>query len=301
MNKLWFAVAALALMGVSAAKAADVAVKARTPMVAATWSGYYVGANAGLGAGKWNNDWNFFSTSAAAPGVACGTPAAPGPALCITGSDSTRLTGAIGGLQAGINWQFANWLIGIESDFQFSNQRGEQTFTTNFVPPLVGLGVGLGTFSATYSEKLQWLSTQRARLGFVTDRGLFYATGGIAFGRVRMDGTSTVTGSTAGVCGGLIITPCPFATWSSSTLTQVGWAIGGGIETSLGNNWSFKGEYLHVDLGSVTTSFATPAVCAGGIACVPSNPGTGTINTKITAEIVRLGINYKFAGLLLVR
>ena len=59
-----------------------------------------------------------------------------------------------------------------------------------------------------------------------------------------------------------------------------------------------KIEYLYVDLGRVNTTFAILFGCFGGPAavCVQEVPGTGTVSSRITDNIVRLGINHKFGG-----
>jgi outer membrane immunogenic protein len=61
------------------------------------------------------------------------------------------------------------------------------------------------------------------------------------------------------------------------------------------DNWSWKVKYIHVDLGTVSTMYATLPVCAGtGVACVPASAGTGTISSRVTDEIIRVGLNYRF-------
>ena len=61
---------------------------------------------------------------------------------------------------------------------------------------------------------------------------------------------------------------------------------------------SVKVEYLYVDLGPVNTMFATLFGCFGGpgAVCVQEVPGIGTVSSRITDNIVRLGINHKFGG-----
>jgi outer membrane immunogenic protein len=68
--------------------------------------------------------------------------------------------------------------------------------------------------------------------------------------------------------------------------TRVGWTAGGGAEWAFSRNWSGKLEYLHVDLGSIgnNTVFDTNL-----------NPASFVVQShKLTEEIVRLGLNYKF-------
>ena len=47
-----------------------------------TWTGFYVGANAGYGWGTAKNDWSMFATNAQIAGTQCP------PAFCASGSDT---------------------------------------------------------------------------------------------------------------------------------------------------------------------------------------------------------------------
>jgi outer membrane immunogenic protein len=108
--------------------------------------------------------------------------------------------------------------------------------------------------------KANWLSTVRGRAGWAIDRVLLYGTGGAAFAPVQ-----------AGFSGG------PF-----QSTTQVGWTAGGGLEFAFAPNWTAKAEYLYADLGSFTCN----TNCFAG----PATP----LTVKLTENIVRAGINFKF-------
>ena len=100
-------------MSATIAAAADVPYKA-VPVAAYDWSGFYAGVHAGYG----------WSRSAG--------KADPLPSPQDVGLDPNTLDlhskGALGGLQAGYNWQFApNWVAGIEADISWSGIRGRQT------------------------------------------------------------------------------------------------------------------------------------------------------------------------------
>jgi outer membrane immunogenic protein len=309
-SKLIFSVAVTvsAMLGIGAASAADLPLKAMpyaAPAPAFTWTGLYVGGNVGYSWGSARNDWLFFAENAVTPTPNC-APAIAG-ALCANGSDSNKLNGAIGGLQAGYNWQTGRYVAGIEADFQAAGQKGSQLFNPGYV---VALGLPNGSISAADTQKLAWFGTLRGRLGLTADRLLFYATGGLAYGRVSVDGSATAIGSQgrailSGVnsapCVGLdanFFGQCPFASWSNGT-TKVGWTLGGGVEGTITNNWSWKVEYLHVDLGTVSTTVAILPGCYGistgvGAGCIPTRGGSGVISSRITDEIVRVGINYRF-------
>lgn len=104
-------------------------------------------------------------------------------------------------------------------------------------------------------------------------------------GRLAID--QGVAGATTESGGGLIPAP-PFvfafngtAPFSGST-TRTGWTAGGGIEGALVNNWTWKVEYLYVDLGSLDVFVAGPFV-----------PETINVHTRFTDSIVRAGLNLR--------
>ena len=70
----------------------------------ANWGGFYVGGNFGLGLAR---DRSNFSTG----GVTFATA-------------DTALFGAVGGGQAGFNWQTGALVVGVEGDFDWSNPKG---------------------------------------------------------------------------------------------------------------------------------------------------------------------------------
>jgi outer membrane immunogenic protein len=110
----------------------------------------------------------------------------------------------------------------------------------------------------------------------VTPTMLLYITGGGAWGEVKHDLT--------------ISSPTATATGSSSG-DRVGWTIGAGLEAALGaSNWTGKIEYLYVDLGSTgnTLTSTIPALGGGFL--------TLTRSTRITDNIFRVGLNYRFGG-----
>jgi outer membrane immunogenic protein len=143
---------------------------APAPMLAAvpvfTWSGFYVGVNAGYG---WNNNDH-----------AVVTPA--GTILAVTGEDDG---GFVGGAQVGYNFQFGSFVVGVETDLQYADIGGRGVFTVNGV-------------NFTTDESDNYFGTVRARLGFAFDRALVYATGGFAYGDVGTFGGGSNGGWTVG-------------------------------------------------------------------------------------------------------
>ena len=80
----------------------------------------------------------------------------------------------------------------------------------------------------------------------------------------------------------------PVANAFSNSSTRAGWTIGAGVELKLSANWSAKLEYLYVDLGSVSNTFATTIPALGGGFLGVSG------SSRVSDNILRAGLNYKF-------
>jgi len=261
-----------------------------------SWAGFYLGGNVGYSRGKDDLNVGGFDVN----GVAIpGTTAA-----------SLKPAGIIGGLQAGYNWQASSsWVWGLETDFQWSGQKdsligtGAVSSTNCFgdaSPPCSLTGTGTGTLAA----KIDWLGTLRGRLGFAADRMLFYGTGGLAYGRVKTFGaasfTGTFTDSSGGTCdvGGAGCPASGSAAFSDSR-TKLGWTLGAGIEGAISpaSNWTWRVEYLYVDLGTANaTAPFSSSVSVPGVPLTQTISGSGSSSAHVTDQIVRFGVNYKFGG-----
>ena len=115
----------------------------------------------------------------------------------------------------------------------------------------------------------------RGRLGAtVTPGAAAYVTGSLAVGEVMTAGTVFEFDGDGDQVSTIV----------SSHNTKAGWTAGGGIESRLIGNWTGKLEYLYLDLGSITT---VPAPATNSTMAV-------AFNSRVTANIVRLGVNYKF-------
>ena len=243
MKKLATAIAAIALIG-TPALAADMAVKAPPPVAAAvySWTGWYVGGNIGY-------SWGDAHTDLTGNGTTTTTVSPPTPALSVpfafAHSDTARLNGVIGGAQLGYNYQFSpNWVLGFEADFRGSGQRGSSTFTDPFstafcfifvgavceMAPNNGLATAPGTAMTSYQAEIDWFGTVRARLGYLmTDQVLIYGTGGLAYGRVSVSGSTNVFATPSPSSLPLVSQAVGFG----ASKTNVGFSVGGGIEGKL--------------------------------------------------------------------
>jgi outer membrane immunogenic protein len=280
--------------------------KAPPPLPVFGWTGFYVGGNLGYSWGRARTD---IAGSATIFGLPTVFPGAFPANVAFADSNATRLNGVIGGGQIGYNYQFSpRWVAGFEADVQGSGERGSNAFVDPFSTAICSQGGGAvctipnGMLNATaltaYEAKIRWFGTVRGRLGFlINDQVLLYGTGGLAYGGVSVSGTTTVTGSEITNNPGFGTVPLtPGTTAFSESRTKVGYAVGGGIEGkwSYWSGWTWKLEYLYVDLGSVDTVAPFP----GGPSPIFTSPFTGTIatHTRFTDNIVRVGLNYKFGN-----
>jgi len=232
------------------------------------WNGFYAGINAGYGGGVFKHPFQLIGPEEEVePGVAEFVPPGPGEIILATGSADVTAGGFVGGLQAGYNWQWnENFLLGIEGDIQGSSIDGRVSLNITdeegtFLPPGESADFDLGT-------RLDWFATIRPRIGWVNDRFVVYATGGLAWGRT----TSSINGTIADQA---VID-------ESVTNDRFGWTIGAGIEYALTDNITFKTEYLYTDLGS------EPII----------NADFGDFNFQAESEVafhvVRAGLNFQF-------
>jgi outer membrane immunogenic protein len=225
-----------------------------------SWSGAYVGLNLGYGWGR--------SSDSATLGA---------PSL-FTDTANLTMNGILGGGQAGFNVQISNWVFGAEGDFQGTNQTASHSFTCpagTCSSVLVGVGpvfVPGPAVAVTTGQQLDFFGTVRGRAGIaVIPEVLFYATGGLAYGQV--DTTSNIAGAVR------------------QQNYDAGWVVGAGIEGAFGGGWSVRLEYLYLDLGNLSGVFTSAVLATGGATTLVQG-----FNSRVTDNIVRIGVNYKFSG-----
>ncbi|MBV8849056.1 MAG: porin family protein [Methylobacteriaceae bacterium] len=232
-RRLILSTAAIAAM-IGSAAAADLPSRRPPPPVAYvppvpifTWTGFYVGVNAG-GAFRANND-NGFNNAAFFGGAS--------PFATANVNNSARF---IGGGQVGVNYQINQFVVGVEGDGQALVGSNNNNNTFGFV----------GNGSTT-----SFLGTVRGRAGLAFDRVLVYGTGGVAFGGGNNNWPNTIIGNIGGAP--------TFFTANNGNNTRVGYAVGAGAEYAFTPNWSVKVEYLFADLGRNNRTYLAPGGLAG--------------------------------------
>ena len=192
------------------------------------WSGWYVGGHVGYSRGYGRN-----------------TLSDPGP------TDAGASFGSLfGGLQFGYNYLLpSRLLLGMEADISFPNFLDD------------GIVASRPTPTSTVTEKLDFVSTVRGRVGFAFDHWLVYATGGLAWSQARLLEDPGVTSDEDKVLR-----------------MRAGWALGTGAELAVAPGWTARLEYLYDYLGKASGTF-------------PS--GTGYESTTVYLHSLRLGLNRK--------
>ena len=135
----------------------------------------------------------------------------------------------------------------------------------------------------TQAVRTDWLFTARGRAGFAADNWLLYGTGGVAVTELKHNAIFADTFLAAENI--------------NNSATKVGYAVGAGLEYGFLSNWTLRAEYLYVNFGNVssTTLLGPTAVTS---ACNCTNMFH---NVNLSANIVRLGVNYRFGGPVVAR
>jgi outer membrane immunogenic protein len=169
-----------------------------------------------------------------------------------------ELSGGFGGGQIGYNWQgvwHPHLVLGVEVDIQ-----GADISDHYRAPALLSRVVG------NLDANVDWFGTVRGRIGYAFDSSLLYATGGLAYGSVKIkynDGIDNI----------------------GRDDTQTGYVVGAGFEHKFSPRWSAKVEYQYINLGDEKLT--------GNIISNGAPLHTNDITTDF--HTVRAGLNYHIA------
>jgi outer membrane immunogenic protein len=251
MKKLLTLAAALVIGASLTAFAADLPVAPPPPVRAPafvpppfTWTGIYVGGNIGWG---WTNV-NFTDTGPAPAAFGFGA------VFPLGSTQSINQNGFLGGAQIGVNWQFQQFVVGAEGDFDATAIKNSQG--------------GFG-FNGSYANP--WVSTFAARFGWAADRALFYGKAGGAYMQEKYS---------AGASNGSTV---------SGAFNRWGWTLGAGVEYAVTENITLKAEYNYLNFGAQNQTLTPNATdIANQTFIFDSN------DSKLTTNVVKAGVNVLF-------
>jgi outer membrane immunogenic protein len=220
MKKALIGIAALAALFAKPALAADLPLKAPPPP-GWSWSGCYVG-------GQFGGSFGYLISQDV--GNAAGVAYAPGGFAQQLFHNNP--TGYFGGGQVGCNFQFGQYVLGLEGDI------GEMHLSGSALDPgSANTRVGIG--SGVYGDVA-------GRIGLAFGSSLMY----IKAGGAEYNGRETFSTTAAGFVS------------NSNVGTFTGYTLGGGLEYHLVGNWTAKLEYLHYEFNAKGNNFNVTA--AGG-------------------------------------
>jgi outer membrane immunogenic protein len=249
----------LIVLSSSIVLAADLPLRTKAPVVSApvfSWTGCYVGAQAGYGWSRHNEtEYNRSNT----PNTVTG-------ALDSSG-------GVLGG-QLGCNYQFSGiFVLGVQGDIAATDINGRDWDPTNqalariFNPSLLNQN--------TVGVKTDYLASLTARIGVTAwnNQALFYIKGGGAWTHNKWDFSNDSGGY-------FLIKP------AMQDASIAGWTIGGGVEWALLSVSPKLSAFVEANYYSFGSYSSTTYV--GG------NPlFQNTFSAKQSIETVKIGLNYR--------
>ena len=174
------------------------------------------------------------------------------------GHEAWDYAGAVG-VTAGYNFQRGSILWGLEADIQAGRLSATADYDTSSSYKMTG--------------KWDWYSTLRARAGIATGNAVLYGTAGLAVADVNLQSCYQQ--------------PCALPYNRSPVYRGLlfGLAAGAGVEYAVGENLSFKAEYLYLGFPSKYS--------------MKTSDGSATLSeTHLTtsAHLLRTGLNYNLGG-----
>lgn len=257
MRKTVLALPIFAAMPIAAASAADMAVKAAPaappPYQVYSWTGFYVGLEGG---GGWGS-----STST----VVTNVPGAQNPPGTVF--PTLNYSGALGGFYGGYNYQFNQFVVGVDGDWTWASLNASDSSAAVLPPHDI----------AFRDEKIDWVATATGRVGYAVDKWLFFGKGGWAW--AQFSGSSTVQNAAGAV-----------VEFSTNQDTRDGWTAGGGLEYAVTPNIIFKleGDYVKFN----TSNFSNNTTFIAG-----TNKGlVAAFGRSATSDLTMFkgGVEYKF-------
>jgi len=185
-----------------------------------TWTGFYVGGQAGA---AFNSDAGDVRFNPATGTVQQGTAFSGG-------SGSSNDAAFIGGVHVGYDYQINNFIVGAVADINYIDASSDNAFA---------ITTPAGTDAFGVSQNIDYVGTVRAKVGVAMDRFAVYATGGFAYADTSVD---FVTPQNLRATNGFVRTV-------DSSSDDTGYAVGGGVDYLVTQNFSLGLEYLYTDLG----------------------------------------------------
>ena len=264
----------------TAAHAADLLLPTKAPLAAPVeyynWTGFYVGGNIGAGWGQSDTTLNSQDITITKIKQPCEyeNPWSGGSSDCRkdplipvnANIGNAPLSGFIGGVSAGYNYQLPNapWLFGIEGDFEGLGLKGTDQCAVIL----------------SCSDKATWEADITGRVGFIAlDRVLLFIKGGWAW--ARFEHSANVPTFLTGL-GPINI--------DGVSNTASGPLVGVGAEYAITNHWLARIEYDFIDFDSQTQTVNALQT----IDHIANVHYANSVTFNESMSMVKGGVSYKF-------
>lgn len=233
-----------------------------------SWTGCYVGAQAGVTSSKSN--WAYTNSNVY-------TATGNTDPQVVAGANFSDDRGLIG-LQAGCNRAIANsWLVGVEGSWIASPMNHDTN--NNFIPFPQDPEFNYREIVTTNIRSVFGIT---GRLGYtVSPDWLVYAKGGYAIAEIETSGRVSPA-----------FDPAIFD--FTDTRWHSGWTAGGGVEYRLFNNVTVGAEYAYYRFGNANHSGVVSAVDTVNGVESPATPVNHRVNAEMQTVMAR--VSYAFGG-----
>jgi len=210
------------------------------------WTGAYAGLNLG-------SIWTGSHLTANQDNFIFSTPG--------TYNQNLNSTDVNPGFQFGYLYQLEhNWVVGGEADFSYPATSNTYTNTDQ----------STGAFDR-FNVRNNLQGSLRLRAGYAIDRFLPFITAGVSFASMGLYYDNEKQNS---------------ANAYSTSTTQTGWVLGGGLEYGVFDNFSVRTEYLYTDYGNAL-NMNMPNVAGF------QDPNGGA-HVNMSTNVLRAAVNYRF-------
>ena len=205
----------------------------------------------------------------------------------LTALGSHKVSGPLAGVQLGCDYQVQqHFVVGLQGDFSWANLRGLNSLFDTYNPTLNSRV----NRSFTGNTDIDLMGTITGRVGYSSERALFYVKGGAAWIHdnysMRYDRASVA----------LVNPPPPIvfqdSVIGSASATRWGWTVGTGFEYALSKHVSAFVEYDFLDFGTRAVKFSCTASGNSNACSAPFSAPSLNINEQMNQ--VKLGLNVRF-------
>lgn len=239
------------------------------------WQGPYLGVYAGGGFGHNHTSTNVGGVTSTSYFTTSANIGAVNNAATSTNTPSS----IVGGIEAGHDWAWKEVVYGLILDYgalPFSSSEGVK----NMLYP-----DNANAYSVSTSVNSNWLFTLRGRLGYSLPlrwSTLLYLTGGMAMTQLSVKNNFNDNSDLSGAGGGAI------------SENKIGWTAGVGVELLSYKRISIDLEYLYIHIPSVNVTSSISNTQGGFGIPVQSLTSPFTTTGQFYANLLKIGINYRF-------